>query len=67
MVTCLALMDLKNIVPDYRILFLTFQLVIQVLQNDPDHLDQRQDQRAESQRASVVPEKWGEVDLDPVG
>lgn len=34
---------------------LTFQLVIQVLQNDPDHLDQRQDQRAKSQGACVVP------------
>lgn len=33
---------------------LTFQLVIQVLQNDPDHLDQRQDERAKCQGACVV-------------
>uniref|UniRef100_A0A3Q3W0R0 Uncharacterized protein n=1 Tax=Mola mola TaxID=94237 RepID=A0A3Q3W0R0_MOLML len=33
---------------------LTFQLVIQVLQNDPDHLDQRQDERAKRQGARVV-------------
>lgn len=53
-------------ITDSHRLFLTFQLVIQVLQNDPDHLDQRQDQRAKSQRACVVPAKRGGVDLNPV-
>lgn len=33
---------------------LTCQLVIQVLQKDPDDLDYRQDQRAKSQGACVV-------------
>uniref|UniRef100_A0A8C9YCK1 Uncharacterized protein n=1 Tax=Sander lucioperca TaxID=283035 RepID=A0A8C9YCK1_SANLU len=33
---------------------LTFQLLIQVLQKDPDDLDNRQDQRAKSQGACVV-------------
>uniref|UniRef100_A0A667ZW15 Uncharacterized protein n=1 Tax=Myripristis murdjan TaxID=586833 RepID=A0A667ZW15_9TELE len=41
---------------------LTFQLVIQILQNDPDDLDQRQDQRAKGQGACVVssPTQGGE-------
>uniref|UniRef100_A0A8C3MYM1 Uncharacterized protein n=1 Tax=Geospiza parvula TaxID=87175 RepID=A0A8C3MYM1_GEOPR len=34
---------------------LTFQPVVQVLQDDPDDLDDGQDQRAEGQRAGVVP------------
>lgn len=34
--------------------FETFQLVIQVLQNDSDDLNNRQDQRAKSQGAGVV-------------
>uniref|UniRef100_A0A3B4X2R6 Uncharacterized protein n=1 Tax=Seriola lalandi dorsalis TaxID=1841481 RepID=A0A3B4X2R6_SERLL len=42
----------------YRLLLmlnhLTFQLVIQILQNDPDDLNHRQDQRAKSQGACVV-------------
>lgn len=37
---------------------LTFQLVIQVLQNDSDHLDQRQDERTKSQGACVVSGGW---------
>lgn len=34
---------------------LTFQFLVQVLQNDPDHLDDGQDEGAKSQRAGVVP------------
>lgn len=45
-------------------ILLTFQLVIQVLQNDPDHLDQRQDQGAKSQRACVIPGEGRETDMD---
>lgn len=40
---------------------LTFQLVIQVLQNNPDDLDHRQDQRAKRQGACVVSEQEEET------
>lgn len=43
---------------------LTFQFVIQVLQNDPDDLDHRQDQRAKCQRACVVPVQKDETEAN---
>uniref|UniRef100_A0A8D2M2C0 Uncharacterized protein n=1 Tax=Zonotrichia albicollis TaxID=44394 RepID=A0A8D2M2C0_ZONAL len=39
----------------------TFQPVVQVLQDDPDHLHDGQDQRAEGQRARVVPGDGGQA------
>lgn len=35
---------------------LTFELVVQILQNDPDDLHQRENQSAERQRAHVIPD-----------